>query len=619
MRKNFVLFVLIPLLIGLAVVYFFVDGWIESGLESAGEAAVGAKVEIDNLKVSLSPIAIEWARLQVTNPNDTWTNMFETGKVRFAMNFGQLLRGKYIIETMEVNDLLLGTKRTTDGVLPKPPPKKEEPEGSNNAFTAVATQALNKTVEQTPVFNIDNLRKGLNVDSLVKTLDVKTLKYIDSLKKQVLAASQQWQSSLNDFETSKARLSQIEANVKAINPNELKSIDKITAAISTVDNSIKGINEIKQTFDNRKASITADIQKVSGSVGGIDDVVKQDYQKLLSMAKLPNLNTSGIAQLLVGQEMYKRALSYLHWVDFAREHIKNSSAKPEEEKPPRMKGQNIYFPVEHSYPKFWIKKVLISGGKGESPAEQYIRAEGEILNISNNQTITGLPLTANLEGVEGGGRSFTLGALIDRRKDIPYDEYKASLGGVPLSAFEIGKSDFLPTKVTNARMSSSVSVTVPGSRFDSRTLLSFKGVKMEFEAEPKNTIERIVRNVLQGVTSFEVSLRLWNTGDHFDVALSTDLADQISARIKDALGAEFTKLQNDLRTKLDDIIKDKKQEFEKLYASKKADVENKLAGYQSLVDEKLAFVDGKKKELTDRLEKETKGKGGDLLKKLIKK
>lgn len=619
MRKNFVFFVLVPLLIVMVIVYFFIDGWVESGLEAAGEAAVGARVEIDHLKLTLSPIAIEWGRLQVANPNDTWTNMFETGKTRFAMNFGQLLRGKYIIETMEVNDLLIGTKRTTDGALPKPPSMKEEPQGGRNAFASVATQALNKTVEQTPVFNVDNLRKGLNVDSLVKTLDVRTLKYVDSLKTQVLAASQQWQSSLNDLESSKARLQQIETNVKAINPNELKGIDKITTAISTVDNSIKGINEIKQTFDTRQASITADIQRVSGSVGGIDDVVKQDYQKLLSMAKLPNLNTSGIAQLLVGHEMYKRALSYLHWVDFAREHIKTSSTKPEEEKPPRMKGQNIYFPVEHSFPKFWIKKVLISGGKGESPAEEYIRAKGEILNISNDQTITGEPLTASLEGLEGGGRSFTLGALIDRRKETPYDEYKASLGGVPLSAFEIGKSDFLPTKVTNAVMSSSVNVTVPGSRFDSRTRLRFSGVKMQFEAEPKNTIERIVRNVLQGVTAFEVSLRLWNTGDHFDVALSTDLADQISARIKDALGAEFTKLQNDLRSKLDGIIKGKRQEFEKLYASKKADVEGKLAGYQSLVNEKLAFVDGKKKELTDRLEKETKGKGGDLLKKLIKK
>jgi hypothetical protein len=159
---------------------------------------------------------------------------------------------------------------------------------------------------------------------------------------------------------------------------------------------------------------------------------------------------------------------------------------------------------------------------------------------------------------------------------------------------------------------------VPGNSFDARTKLDFQDVKLQFEADAKNTVERLVRSVLEGIHGFNVSLRFWNTGGNFDVALSTDLADQISGKLKDVLGAEFAKLQNDLRAKLDGIISSKRQEFEKLYASKKADIEHQLDGYQTLVNDKLAFVDGKKKELTDRLDKETKGKAGDLLKKLVK-
>ena len=81
---------------------------------------VGAKVEIDNLHLTINPIGIEFARLQVTDPNDGWKNLFETGKVKFALNFGQLLRGKFIIETMEMNNLILRTKRTTDGSFQNP-------------------------------------------------------------------------------------------------------------------------------------------------------------------------------------------------------------------------------------------------------------------------------------------------------------------------------------------------------------------------------------------------------------------------------------------------------------------------------------------------------------------
>ena len=118
MRKKFILYVLIPAHHHRVVVYFFIDGWVEAGLETAGESVVGAKVEIDHLKLTLFPLGVTFERMQVANPDDPWKNIFETRHVGFTMDAGQLLRGKYIIETMEVKDLILGTKRTTDGSIP---------------------------------------------------------------------------------------------------------------------------------------------------------------------------------------------------------------------------------------------------------------------------------------------------------------------------------------------------------------------------------------------------------------------------------------------------------------------------------------------------------------------
>ncbi len=599
MRKNFIYFVLIPFIIICVVVYFFIDGWVESGLEAAGDEIVGAKVEIDNLSINFSPIGVTWQRMQVTNPNDTWRNMFETGKVNFAMNFGQLLRGKYIIETMEVNELILDTKRTADGFIPGA--KKEK--SSGGTFAALAEEALAKTVEQTPVFNIDNLRKGINVDSLVKALDPQTLKHIDSLRRVVAEASGQWQASLADFETSKQRLAEIETSIKAINPSELKSIDKITSAISTVDNSIKTVNEINKTFNDRKTSITSDVQRVSGAVGSIDDVVKRDFQKLMEMARLPNLNTEGLAHLLVGQELYKRAMTYLSWVDFARDNIKKYSPEPEYEKPPRMKGQDINFPVGQAYPKLWIKNILVSGGTAKPENTEYVYLKGLVKNITNDQTVTGVPLTADLEAAEGGGRQLTLGALIDRTKDEPFDEFRARLAGVPLAEFTLGNADFLQGTINDAKLTSDVKITVPGNRFDATATFDLNNIKLTFAGDAKNTIERLVREVLQGVSGFDASLRLWNTGGPFDVAFRTNLAAQIAGRVQAVLGAEFAKLQNELRAKFDKEIAAKRQEFEKFYAAKKQEIDSQLNAYQSLVTDKLAMVEAKKKELTDQQKK----------------
>lgn len=616
MRKNFVFFVLIPVLVLLAVVYFFIDGWVESGLEAAGESLVGAKVEIDRVHLSLFPLGLRWDRMQVANPKDPWKNVFETGGVAFAMDAGQLLRSKIIIETMEVNDLILGTRRKTDGSLPGHAAAAGAP--ATSMFTDMARQALERTIEPTPVFNLENLRRGFNPDSLVRSLDLATLRHLDTLKAGLAATSRQWQNTLADIETTKTRLRDLEVRVRAIDPAGLNSVDRIVTAIGTVESGIATVNDARKTFDTRKTSITGDVQRLAGSVRQVDGIVRDDFRRLMAMARLPDLNTAGISRLLVGQEMVQRAMTYLSWVDFARSNIRRYTPEPAFEKPVRFRGQDIRFPVERHYPKLWIKKILVSGGTGQKTDDDFVRASGEVHHVTDNQTVTGVPMTVALKGTEGGGRSFTLSALFDRRKEIPFDEYAATLGGVPLSEFRLGKSDFLPARIVDARMTSGVTITVPGDRFDARATFALSGFTVAFDRESRNLVERLVREVLQGIGGFDAGLRLWNTGGTFDLAFTTNLDDQLAARVREVLGAELAKLQNELRARLDALVAQKRREVERLVADKEAELEKTLQTYETLINEKTAFMEAKKKELTDRLEKEKKGKVDDLLKKLIK-
>ena len=57
----------------------------------------------------------------------------------------------------------------------------------------------------------------------------------------------------------------------------------------------------------------------------------------------------------------------------------------------------------------------------------------------------------------------------------------------------------------------------------------------------------------------------------------------------------------------------------KLVGEKTADIQKQLGAYQSLLNDKLSLADAKKKELTDRLDKEKNGKVNDVLKGLFKK
>jgi uncharacterized protein (TIGR03545 family) len=628
MRKKFLLIVLIPLMILSLIVYIFIDSWITSGLEYAGEKAVGAKVEIEGLHVHLFPLGIEWAAMQVANPNDTWKNLFQTGKVSFLINTGQLLRGKYIVNIVELKDFIVGTKRTSDGALPKEKVVTPANNGANqtntgkvagkkpdngSSFSKLAEDAFKNTVTTTPLFDLAKLRNGFNVDSLMSILDMKSVKHIDTLKTQIDQLSGQWSTLQKDLDAQKQKAMDIEKQVKAIDVSKLNNLQNVLQAINTVDNARKSVNEIKDFVNEKTSSLQGNAQIITGSVGQLKNYVNQDFDKLKSMAKLPSINTAGMASLLVGNEMYKRAQSYLYWADAARTNIKKYSPQPDYTYPPRFKGQDIRFPEDRGYPKFWIKKVDLSGGTDKS-SENYFTASGDAENISDNQHLTGQPITIALQGTTEQ-RALKLGAMFDRRSDVPEDEFNVSLAGVPVSDFSLGNSNFLPTKVTKANMDTQAKLAMVGNRIDATIKFDLKDVNLQFQSEPKNVVEQLFRQVLEGVKNFNIGMRMWNTDGPFKVALSTDLDDVLAQKVSAVVGQEIAKLQSDLRAKFDAKVQEQMDKFNKVYEAKLNDVKNQIGSYQSLLNDQLNIIDKKKQELLD---KQKKGFLQDKLKGLFK-
>ena len=619
MRKNALYIILIPIVILLFITYLFMDSWVEYGIETAGEKTVGAKVEIDDLNITFDPIGIEWNKIQVADPNNPWSNLFETGRVKFSMDAAQLLRGKYIIDTVEVSDFTIGTKRTTDGSLPAGERENALLYGVDKSISNTVNDVLQQTIADNPVLDIDRLKRNFNADSLIKIVDIKTLAHIDSVKSIVTTTSKQWENATSDFETSKQRLLQIEQNIKAINPDELNNAQNIISTIAKVDDALKGVNEIQQTFLTRYNSINTDINSLSSLVGSIDDVAKSDFNKLKGMAKLPTLNTSGIAQILVGYEMYKRVMNYFSYIDIAKENIKEYTPEPEYEKQPRFEGQDISFPEEKGYPKFWVKNVKLSGGTTKQQSSDYFEASGKANNITDNQNLTGSPLTFEIAGTNSDKRDIEISGLIDRRTNSILDEYKVKLSGVALKAFELGNNDFISTKITDARMNAVVSIALPGNSFDAKFDINLSNLKLLFANQPRNTVERLAMEVLKGISTFNVEFRMWNTNGPVKVALATDLDNLLSQKLTSVLGDEVNRMIAQLRSKFDAVIADKRSQFEKYYNEQLAVVQNKLGDYQSLLNGNLSLIDSKKADLESRLKKVEQGLGNQLLDLLKKK
>jgi uncharacterized protein (TIGR03545 family) len=625
MRRNFVLFALVPVIILFVVLYFFLDGWVESGLEYAGERVVGAKVEIDDLSLTLSPLGIRFERLQVADPGEPWFNIFETGRVQFAMDVNQLLRAKFIVETMEVNGLILGTKRTTDGSIPKPPPPPPDPNAEPSPVAQAAT-AIADDAKKAPVFDLAKLRAELNIDSLTNPANLATYRHLDSLRRQIDAAATQWDTTLAALDRVKAQADEVEARVRAINVNEIKTLPQATEAFNNAKAAYAIVEDVTKTINERKRSIADGINDLVVGIRQIDDIANQDYRNAVALAKLPDVSMSGLAQLALGKELMTKAQTYLGYADMVRSRIPEYTPKPDPAQEKRSQGINVHFPVERAYPKVWVKHVSITGGTDARQDPDYFAASGKVTDISNDQRITGRPLVVALGARKGNGTAMSFDAFFDRRGQTPHDNYKISMSGIPVGTMELGRSGFLPSKITDAIAKARIEVDIPGNKLNATTRVDFERLKVGFDREAHNLVERIVRDVLSSIDAFFVNLRVWrNDRGAIDVAFTTDLDDQISARARKAVGDEVARIQADIRAKVNAQIAAKRKEVEALYEQKRAEAMRRVNDVETQVKQKLTVVEQKKNELEQRVEQEKKKaedslkkKAGDALKGILK-
>jgi len=591
----------------LVLAWFFIDRWIESGLEAAGEALIGSRVEIDGLDLKLFPLAVRFNRLQVASTEDSLANFFETGPVRYRMDFGQLLRGKTVIDSMEVIDLILGTRRTSSGFLPGQRKGYVPSSMVKDNLKALMDELLQRVKASTPLFDPALWRGKINVDSLIKAQNFQTLVLVDSLKRLTATSVTEWENTVRDFNEAKVRLEALKVRLLEIRPAELKTVDEISKAIATVDATRKTVNELTTTYQDRYATVSTNVKELSASVKSIDDAVAGDIKHVLALARLPDINTMGLAELLVGEKILSDAKQIAGYVDKARSLAAQYTPKPLYEFPERFKGQDIHFPVTRGYPELWIKHLKISGGTDSEQQRNFIHLSGVMNNISSDQRIAGAPLSLTLDGVRGKTLSFGLTGQIDRRQQTPMDQYRARIRGIEIGAFKLGKADFLPAVISRPTLSADITVNIPGSSFTTSGELKLSSISLAFQSEPRHVGERLAREVLTGVNKLDVGFKVWRGNEGMNAAFSTDLDNQFADGVKRVVGAELTKLQNQLAERVQREIAAKRSEFENYFNAKRDEVQKQLDAYQALVDENKRMIEERKKELEQRLEQVKKG------------
>lgn len=590
-----------------------IDPYIESQIEEQASIANGALVELDGFEISLTDLKIRWDRLQVTNPENTWENSFETGEAELDFLFWPALWERVIIEDVIFKDFKFDSGRETDGYFEIPvneEGEEQEPGFISGLITGVSSEAVeNASTEFT------NIKTDINVDSLMATINLQAPDKIDSIRNELDQNYQKWETTFKETDIN-TEIANIETTINTIEVKNIREVDKIVATIKNVEKLAKKVDSLKNKTQTIREDFQEDFGDARFGVAQIDNWIEDDYKQALTLAKLPKIEAQNIAQSLFGQDLFSEYAGYLKYIAIAREYGSKLSGGEDEEKIERYEGKDYKFSDKYDWPSLWIQNIDLSG-----ETKTALQLVGKITNVSSDQSKTKEPIVFDIGGQDEDSRSMMLAGEFNYLEEEARETVQFSYSGFNLSGTKLSPSDLLPYPLTNGIGEVSAEVNIIENRIDSEIEYLNKDLKFNFgQNPPEGRVQQLIRDAVSDTDQISVTALV----DNVDGPLNVKIRSNIDNLFVDALKSTISKEVDEARAKVEERVKeeigDRKEELLSFKDEKEAELRQEYSNLEAKVEEQLTKANKLKEDLEKRkkeIEDEIKKKAADALKKKI--
>ncbi len=341
---------------------------VKSTLENLGTEALGAKVEVGDVDLTLFPVSVSIKQLAATDPQQPMQNIFESEHIQFAVDSGSLLWKKIVIDKLVLTGVKTATKRETSGAI----------EGGRQT-----TQVIEKAMDSM-IPDMENI----DVDDLVAKADLVTLKRVEQLKDSQTKLSQEWETALDkeafDKRTDiiKTEYQRLSERAKKNKLNMVKDRKEWKKLNKSIDIERKKITSLSSKLKTDKKMLSEQLQSVKN--GPADDM-----NAMMNKMGVSN-GVEGLVDRFIGPQ-------YTPWIIKAVDIVKSfkpAEGENSEEQLAIQLGDKVYFKDHHLFPDILIKNIVLSGD------EQGWEIDGKGFDLGYLPWLTGNPakLDINLGG-----------------------------------------------------------------------------------------------------------------------------------------------------------------------------------------------------------------------------
>jgi uncharacterized protein (TIGR03545 family) len=547
----------------------FGDWIVRRGIESIGSEVFGAEVDLASLRIRETRAAIEMRGLQITSPFDSTKNIIAADNIVFSLEPLPLLEKKFIVNRLTLTGLTFNTTRARPG----------RRYGSKNNIASRLRAETGAWVEKVKVPLLSLTPIDTIKSIILDPSSLATLKAVDQLTKRADSVKGAFQKSFDDLQL-QALLDTTQALVKRLQTVKpgATGIAEAAQSIQSAKKSIDQIDQAKKRIASLEQSAHAAAALLTNGVQSVDSARRSDYEFAKGLLKLPKLEAPNIGAALFGPVSIARFQQAIYWGRMAQEYIPPGLQPWQRPGPARARraGLTYSFPREHTDPKLLLKQGQLSfalGGDTETSA-----FTATVTGLTSEPELYGQPATLRATGATTGKHAISaeVGAMLDHTRSPTHDSARVRLGGIEIPGIDLPG---LPFGVEPGRGTSELTIEIEGSQLTGRWTMRTNEAKWSVvpaKAQSLNTLEGAMWRVLSGLTDLDVTAELSGDIASPQLSVSSNVDQQVAARLRAIVGEEIAKAEAKARAAVD-----------KLVADKVAPIAKQVAGVTSLLDTRL--------------------------------
>jgi uncharacterized protein (TIGR03545 family) len=525
----------------------FIDGILKGIIEDQASLAIGAKVEIGDLKFKIFGLSVDIQNLQVANPEEPMRNSVEIGSLVFDLGAAPLFKKKIVIERMKVLDLAWNTPRKTSGALPPRLQKKLEARKKPSELGAKAE----KRIEECTLANFSILAdlKKRSPEELLKGVNLQSDVFLSEYPKKVSAAKEAWEKRLKELPTKE----EIEKDVKSfqtLKDQRPKDLTQLPAYLEKVNALQKKSNDTQKNLTTAQQEFQTEMNHLKTSLQEVEKLKDTDVKTVMAKLGVQIPTATDLICVLLGKEVAHKVNWAIGMYQKLSQYTSKGKPKEEKEKPKpvqRMKGMDVHFPITRGYPDFLLELAEFSvrpDMKKAAGVFAFERLTGELRGLTSHPAIYGKPTLFKLNGSMVGNlaKDFALAGQFDHRKTVAEDRIDLNVKELRVEQAGTPSPQESPLRLASALLNVNGSLRAKGDVLDGRVLLDVLNPKVTVGSSAA-----ILGDLFKNMGSFDLSLSIGGTLDQPSIGLSSSSTKTLTSGLENLVQKEMKGLQDGIK------------------------------------------------------------------------